>query len=332
MEYDVALIIPTFNEERHIKECLHSMKVQSFPFEKMDVLVVDGGSTDRTRPIVQEILQKCDNIRLINNPKKIQSVAFNIGVAHSRAPIIIRLDAHATYNARYVELCRKHLLEHPEYGNVGGICQTLPMNETLMAKSNAILNKSSFGIGGTKFRVGAEAGCVDTVPFGAFRREIVEKIGGMREDLPRAEDNEYNSRIHRCGYKVYLDPEIVSVYYARGTYKDSIRQMYNNGVSIGHLFYVDRQAIGLRHFIPFLFVCSIVVSIIGALFFKPLLWMLIAILAAYFLCCMGATLMLCMKNGWKFLFVLPILFFSVHMVYGCGTIVGLFKYANYYNK
>lgn len=332
MEYQIAIIIPTLNEEKYIKDCIQSVIAQSYPFEKMDVMVVDGGSCDNTRAIVSEIQKEWHNVRLIDNPLKIQSAAFNIGVKLSQAPIIIRLDAHATYNTRYVELCRKHLLENNQYGNVGGICQTLPMNNTLMAEANAILNKSSFGIGGSKFRVGASAGCVDTVPFGAFRREVIEKIGGMREDMPRAEDNEFNSRIHKYGLKVYLDPEIVSTYFARDTFKGSIRQMYSNGLSIGHLYYIDRSAIGLRHFVPFVFSMSLLVSAIGSLFRKPFLWLFLIILGMYFLCAVGATIVLCRKNGWKFFLVLPVLFFSVHCSYGFGTLVGLLKYAKQYSK
>ena len=153
----VAIIIPTLNEERFIECCLDSVRQQTYPFEQMDVMVVDGGSSDRTKEIVLMYCERFPNVRLLDNPKRIQSAAFNLGVKNSRAPIIIRLDAHATYNEKYVELCSKHLLEHQEYGNVGGVCKTLPMRNTLMAEANAILNKSMFGIGGAKFRIGTTA-------------------------------------------------------------------------------------------------------------------------------------------------------------------------------
>jgi glycosyltransferase involved in cell wall biosynthesis len=321
----VAIIIPTLNEEYFIECCLDSVRLQTYPFELMDVMVVDGGSVDKTCEIVEKYSEKYPNVRLLDNPQRIQSAAFNIGVRYSKAPIIIRLDAHAIYNEKYVDLCRKHLLEHQDYGNVGGICKTLPIRNTLMAEANAILNKSMFGIGGSKFRVGTSACCVDTVPFGAFRREVVEKIGGMREDMPRAEDNEYNSRIHKYGYKVFLDPEIVSTYYARDTYRGSVRQMYNNGDSIGHLFYIDHKAIGLRHFVPFLFVLGIIIGLIFGFFYHPFWWLLCVGLGIYFVLNLFATINECCKYGWKYFFLLPILFFSVHFSYGFGTIIGLLR-------
>lgn len=193
----VAVIIPTLNEESFIARCLDSVIDQSYPFEDMDVMVIDGGSTDRTIEIIQEYKLKYSNIRFLNNPGRIQSIAFNIGVQNSTAPYIVRLDAHALYKSYYIEGCIKGLKGDSNRGNVGGQWDIKPQNESLWATTNAILNYSKFGIGGASYRVGAQAGNVDTVPFGSFPRKIIEEIGGMREDLPRGEDNEFNSRIKK---------------------------------------------------------------------------------------------------------------------------------------
>ena len=331
-EYKVAVVIPTYNEELYIENCIESVRSQSFPFEEMDVMIVDGRSTDGTREIVQKMSELCPNIRLIDNPGKIQSIAFNIGVKNSSAPFVIRLDAHVSYDKHYIERCLYHLNRLSQIGDVGGICLTRTRRVGLIPEANAIVCQSRFGIGGASFRVGAPAGFVDTVPFGAFPRHVIDKIGGMREDLERAEDNEYVSRIKKTGYKVYLDPDIVSTYYARDSFKGLIKQMYANGVSIGQLFYVDCTAIGLRHFVPFAFLLSLFVSVIGAIFWKLFLWLLLIILCMYFLCAITATIALCGKNGWKYFYILPILFFCVHCSYGWGILIGLFKYAKQYSK
>lgn len=331
-EYKVAVVIPTYNEELYIENCIESVRNQSFPFEEMDVMIVDGRSTDGTREIVQKMSEHWPNVRLLDNPGKIQSIAFNIGVASSTAPYIVRLDAHVSYDSLYVEKCLCHLHSMPIIGDVGGICLTQTKRKGLLPEANSILCQSRFGIGGASFRVGAKAGYVDTVPFGAFPRTVINEVGGMREDMARAEDNEYVNRIKKAGYKIFLDPEIISTYYARDTFSGLIRQMYANGLSIGQLFYVDRDAIGLRHFVPFAFLMSLIVSSIGAIFWKPFLWLLLLILGMYLLCALAATVVLCNKNGWKFFFVLPILFFCAHCAYGFGTLVGLFKYAKQYAK
>ena len=201
--------------------------------------------------------------------KKIQSVAFNIGFKKSTAPYIIRLDAHAEYDSKYISLCIENLKQDEKRGNVGGRCNILPFNQSLWAQTNAILNHSRFGIGGAAFRVSKEAHNTDSVPFGAFPRKIIEKIGGMREDLPRGEDNEYNSRIRKAGYKIFFDPNIISSYFARPTLGASCKQMYANGNSIGYLYYIDREAIGIRHLVPLLFVVSGLFCIIISVLWSP---------------------------------------------------------------
>lgn len=324
MEYKVAVIIPTLNEEKFIARCLDSVIEQSYPFRDMDVMVVDGGSNDRTREIVEEYGRKYINIRFIHNPGRIQSIAFNIGVENSDAPYIVRLDAHALYKPYYIEGCIKGLEGDSKRGNVGGQWDIQPQNDSLWAITNAILNYSKFGIGGASYRIGAKAGDVDTVPFGSFPRTMIEKIGGMRDDLPRGEDNEFNSRIKKAGYSIYFDPAIECIYYARPTLKASCRQMYANGESIGHLFYVDRDSIGLRHMIPLIFVVGIIGGTILSLVFLPFVYLLLAGLCLYFLCDFVASLLAAKEHGWKFLLPLFVMFFCVHFSYGWGTIVGFF--------
>ena len=323
--YNVAIIIPTLNEEHFITRCLESVLGQTYPPEKMDIMVVDGNSTDNTCAIVRELGKSHTNIRLFDNPKRYQSIAFNIGVAASDAPYIIRLDAHATYHSQYVKHCVDLLANHPEYGNVGGVWDIQPQNASLIARTNALLNQLKFGIGGAAFRVGATAQAVDTVPFGAFRRQVVEEVGGMREDLARGEDNEYNARIRKAGYTIWLDPAIRSTYYARATWSSSCKQMYSNGISIGNLAYIDRNAIGLRHLVPLAFVLALMLSLITACFTRYGWYAFGIIAGAYTLAAIVADIDACSKHGWEYAFILPAMFFSVHVSYGIGTLIGLVK-------
>lgn len=309
-QYKIALIIPTLNEELHIEECLEAIHGQTFPFEDMDVMVIDGGSSDRTEEVVRRLMTKWANLRFIHNPGKIQSCAFNLGVSISDAPIVMRMDAHATMAPEYVERCYNHLQADATIGNVGGRCLIKPADVTSrMAVANAILNHSRFGIGGSDFRVSDEEKESDTVPFGAFRREVIQALGGMREDLPRGEDNEYNSRIHKAGYKIWFDPKIVSSYYARPTLRSSARQMYLNGVSIAWLWRIDHESLGLRHLVPLAFVLSIPLTLGATL----MLYMVVALLC---------TIRLCKDEGWRYFVPLLMLFPAIHVSYGWGTIVG----------
>ena len=331
LTYKVAIIIPTLNEERFIENCLASVMEQTFPFEEMDVMVVDGGSKDRTREIVEGISQRHPNVRLIDNPGRIQSIAFNIGVRASSAPYVVRLDAHATYNNVYIEKCLEIFSADAEIlgcapelvGNVGGVWNIRPQHSAIIAETSAILNQVRFGIGGAAFRVGAKAGFVDTVPFGCFPRRVIEEIGGMREDLARGEDNEYNSRIHKAGYKVYLNPEVVCTYFSRDTIRANMKQMYANGVSIGKLLYIDRASVGLRHLVPLAFVLSLIGCLILGCVYTPMFLLLALVVGLYAFAAIAATVSACIRFGWKYGLTLPMMFFLVHISYGWGTIVGV---------
>lgn len=321
----VCIIIPTLNEERFIERCLESVFCQSYPADRMDILVVDGGSRDRTRAIVAEIMLQHPNVRLIDNPGKIQSIAFNIGVINSEAPIVIRLDAHAWYDPEYVALCVRHLMDNDRYGNVGGKWEIASSRHTVVSEANAVLNRMKFGIGGADFRTGNSARVVDTVPFGAFRRSVLSEIGPMNERLARGEDNEFNARIREAGYLVYFDPAIRCRYYARPTFVSSVRQMYANGISIGNLLVHFRRAVGLRHLIPMFFVLSLVVGIFLSLFFPVAGYLLSAELGLYFLLAIFSAVFAGCTSGWSVVLLLPVLIFAVHFAYGAGTIIGVFK-------
>lgn len=321
---NVSVIIPTLNEELFIEACLQSVFAQTYPQDALDIMIIDGGSCDRTCECVSQIRQVHNNVRLIDNPQKIQSVAFNIGVKSSDAPIVIRLDAHATYDENYIALCVRHL-ENKKYGNVGGKCSICHRHNSIIALTNATLNKIKFGIGGASFRVDNRSKEVDTVPFGAFRRDVIDEVGLMNKLLPRGEDNEYNCRIREAGYKIFFDPQIVATYYARDTIKGCVKQMYANGVSIGSLLRYYRQAVGLRHIIPMLFVISIILLIILSIVSPICRLGLITGLILYgvidILACMQAS----MKYGWRNMFLLPILIPIVHISYGIGTIEGIVR-------
>lgn len=322
---NVTIIIPTLNEASFIRKCLDSILAQTYPLDLLDIIIVDGGSNDDTLKFVNEAIASNSKIRIIHNQKRIQSAAFNLGVENSISPILIRMDAHALYDKDYVSLCVKHLIMNNTIGNVGGIWNIVPQDNSLIANANAILNKSTFGIGGASFRVGAKAGFTNTVPFGAFRRDVVETVGKMNEALPRGEDNEYNFRIIKSGYKIYFDPRIVSTYFARKTIKSSAKQMYSNGVSIGKLVTINYKIINFRHIVPFTFVLSLFILLMLSNVHILFLFLALLEIALYIVMNLFFSFRLALKHGFKYFIVLPILFSVVHFSYGIGTLVGIFK-------
>lgn len=320
----ISVIIPVLNEEKYIQTCINSLIQQSFNFNEMEIIVVDGGSKDRTVEITRKIHSKYPNVKILNNPLKIQATAFNIGIENSTTPIVIRLDAHAKYHRDYIKYIIEGL-EDKKYGNVGGRWEMASQNNSLIGEANAIINQMRFAIGGADFRVSNQKKEVETVPFGGFRREVIEEIGGMNPNLPRGEDNEYNKRILQAGYKILFDPRIVATYYARPDLKSMLKQMYANGFSIGILLHCYCSSVSIRHLIPFIFFLSIIFLVLSGLFLKSLWWILAVELIAYFFCNILFSIQEAKKYGWKFLSVLPWEVFLIHLSYGLGTLVGLIK-------
>lgn len=320
----VTVIIPTLNEENFVSRCLESILCQSFDIKKLDIIVIDGGSLDKTCDIVDLYHKKYCNITLLHNPKRIQAAAFNLGIEYSDSPIIIRLDAHALYDKDYIKLCVEHI-STLKYGNVGGRWIMKPQNSSIMAQANAILNGMRFAIGGASYRVSDNTTEVETVPFGCYLRDVITKVGPINEMLFRGEDNEYNYRIRKAGYKILFDPKIKCDYFARPTYKTSVKQMYANGFSIGVLLHQCRKSINIRHLIPFLFLLSIVVLGIASFVTKFALYLLLVELGLYAILDIVSSILNSLGKSWKMYFILPFLVFSVHMAYGLGIFIGIIK-------
>ncbi len=218
MKPKVSIVIPCFNERQTIGLLLESILRQSFPIDQIEVFIVDGISTDGTRDIIHAFAEKQPELtmKLIENPERIIPAALNRAIEHAHGDVIVRLDAHSIPSTHYVETCVA-TLEETGAANAGGQWEIRPQADKWMARAIAVAASHPLGAGDARYRVGGEAGPVDTVPFGAFRREWIERIGKFNQNLLTNEDYEYNFRIRQAGGLVWYDPAIKSAYIARGT-------------------------------------------------------------------------------------------------------------------
>jgi len=186
----VTAIVPCLNEERHIAECLDSILANDYPKDKMEILVVDGYSKDKTLEIIKSKGEQFSVIRLLDNPRVITPAAMNIGIQNAKGDIIIKMDAHSVYAKDYISKCVEHL-EESGADNVGGVLESVPAKDTLMAKAIAICLSHVFGAGGSYFRTGTDAPReVDTVAFGCYKKEVFDRIGLFNEKMAQIEDLE----------------------------------------------------------------------------------------------------------------------------------------------
>jgi len=321
----ISVIIPVLNEENYIATCLDSILESDFSMEEMEILLVDGGSQDKTVDIVKEYMTKYANIQWLKNPQKIVPVAMNIGIREAKGDYIVRLDAHASYPKDYFsKLIAWH--QKLDADNIGGIVQTEVINAS--PKTNAIKKVLShpLGVGNSDFRVGVdELKEVDTVPFGCYPKEVFDRYGLYDERLVRNQDIELNKRIVHGGGKIYLVPDVSCVYYARENFKDLVKNNFANGYwNILTAFYTGTfRSLSLRHFIPLLFLLSLILPMFAAFWYTPFIWVGLLSLASYLSLVIIISLRL--KNETDSFWYLLISFLTLHFSYGAGSLAGLIK-------
>lgn len=322
--YSISIVIPTLNEENHIEKCLSSVFNQTYYSNITEIFVVDGGSIDRTVEIVNRLCLDHTNLFLLHNNKIIQAAAFNIAIDNFKGDLLIRLDAHCTYDSEYIHYCVRYHASF-DYGNVGGRCIIEPDSGSNMAKVIALANASRFGLGFAAYRVGEKIMFTDSVPFGSFTKKVLSDVGKMDESLPRGEDNEYNARIREKGYKILFDPKIVSYYYSPAKLKLFLKKMYANGFSIGVLLRVSKKSINLRHLVPLTFVVALIAGVSLSFVHVLFKFALLLLILIYLILIITSVMPKFLKDEIKLIPIYIFVVLFVHIFYGIGTIVGLIK-------
>ncbi|MFY1613230.1 glycosyltransferase family 2 protein [Macellibacteroides fermentans] len=322
----LSIVCPIYNEEKYISQCIDSLLQQDYPKEDLEILLVDGMSTDNTRTIVKQYSIKYPYIHLIDNPKKIVPCAMNIGIKNAKGNIIIRLDAHATYEKDYFSVLSRRLVEL-EADNVGVVCKTDVLNKSPKSLAIREVLGNKFGVGNSAFRTGInKVQEVDTVPFGCWRREVFDKYGMYDERLIRNQDIELSKRIIRGGGKIFIVPDTYCTYLAREKFSALAKNNYQNGKwNILTVYYTKQwSSLSIRHFVPMLFILSIIGPTLLSLIYKPFVLISIISLLSYIITLTLICIPLCIKKKLKFYYLLAS-FITLHFSYGWGSIIGIFK-------
>jgi glycosyltransferase involved in cell wall biosynthesis len=320
----VSIIVPCYNERETIRLLLDAIHGQTYPVSEMEVIIADGLSTDDTRREIAAFQGAHPEleVRVVDNPRRIIPAALNRALADARGEIVVRLDAHSAPRPDYVEQCVV-ALKAGLGENVGGLWEIQPGGESWKARAIAAAAAHPLGVGDARYRVGGEPQLVDTVPFGAFYRALVERIGPFDETLLTNEDYEFNVRIRRSGGRVWFDPAIRSAYFARKDFAALARQYWRYGYWKARMLrrypgaFRIRQAAGL-------FVISFPLLAIFGLWL-PWAWRLLGLeTLVYLLALMAAGVHI----GWKkkdfgmFLGV-PIAIAVMHFSWGSGFLWSL---------
>jgi len=325
MSLFLSIISPVRNEEKYIAKCLTSLVRQDYDSQQYEILVVDGMSTDRTRDIIKEFEKKYENIKLFDNPNKTVPYALNIGLKHAKGSIIIRVDGHAVIEKDYLYQCVKYL-QQTKADCVGGYIESI--NDAKIGKAIALAMSSSFGVGNARFRTSTKEGFVDTVAFGAYRREVFQKIGNFDEELVRNQDDEFNYRLRKYGGRIYMTSKIKAYYYPRSNIIKLWKQYFQYGMWKVRVMQKHFEVMQLRQFVPLIFLLTILGNLLLGIFIRPLLWGLLFINTIYITISLYISLKISLTHGLRYFILLPLIFAVLHFSYGLGFLWGIIKFFN----
>jgi glycosyltransferase involved in cell wall biosynthesis len=325
----VSVIAPCRNEAAFIEKAIKTILHSDYPAELIELLVVDGMSTDGTREIVQKMAEHDNRVKLLDNPQIIVPVGMNIGINASHGEYIIRIDCHSTFAPDYITKCVE-VSERTGADNVGGYMETLPGAETAVAEAIATATSNRFGIGNSMFRLSGTEQEVDTVPFGTFRRELFDKIGLYDQRLVRNQDIELNARIRKTGGRIIISPDIKLGYYNRATYRGLWQQSFNNALWNPYTLWLAGHGPSARHFIPMIFILGLMVLATGAILFWFVKWILLGYVLLYLFIAFYFSIQSTRQTNISALLVLWS-FVTLHVSYGLGTLWSIvtipFKFA-----
>lgn len=317
----VSIVVAVRNEADFIERCLVSLLRGDYPRDRMEILVVDGMSTDGTRAIVERIARQDPRVRLLDNPRKIVACGVNTGILASTGEIITWLGGHAEYAPDFISRSVEALRAHPEAWCVGGPIHTVA--EGYVGRTIAAAMSTPVGVGNAMFRLAGYEGYTDTATFASYWRWVFDKIGLFDEELVRNQDDELNLRVILAGGKIYLSPKIRSEYYPRTSLRKLARQYFQYGFWRIRTIQKHRQPATLRQIAPLCFVLAWLILLGLTLAWRPAAWMLATFACLYAVGLLLGALDVARRTGLKEAALAPIVFMILHFAYGIGSLRGL---------
>ena len=316
----ITVIIPMRNEERRIGQCLKSIVESTYPLANCEILAVDGASKDHSREILLRKIMHIPFAHLMLNPRQQVSSGLNIAIRQARAEFVFRMDAHCEYSKEYFKTCLQEL-KRTRAANVGGGLDTMPGGTSWVSRCIASVSKHPVGVGNAAFRLGKGGQYVDTVPFGAYRREIFETVGVYHEDLPRNQDYELNARIRAAGFPIYLSAYIQTRYYNSAHIIHFMRQAGKNGWFAMRCWLLNPQSFCWRHAAPMLFVITMTFLIGLSIHngYAQLAGIIFGLL--YIVALLRAGIQIALYNDWRHALLAPTLIATYHITYGVATLI-----------
>jgi succinoglycan biosynthesis protein ExoA len=324
----VSIIIPMRNEASSIAELLDGVLGQDYPAERLEVLVVDGASTDDSAPVVERYATHDRRVRLLSNPRRIVPTALNIAIRAARGEIICRIDGHTRVAKDYVRI-GVETLQRTGADNVGGRMDAVGGGWFGNAVADA--TASRFGVG-AYFHFGTEEREVDTVYLGMWPRQVFERVGLFDEELVRNQDDEFNYRLRKAGGRVVLNPAMRSWYQNRQDVAHLVSQYYQYGQWKVRVLQKHPRQMSWRHFIPPAFVAGMVVLALAGAWLPAAARLLRLATAAYLLVVLFAAVQASRRRGVTGVLATALALTCLHVSWGSGFLHGLIVFADRWRR
>ncbi len=321
----ISVVVPCYNEEQTIQKLLEALRGQTCALDQFEVVISDGLSTDSTRSRIQAFSSQHPEVKIfiVDNINKTIPAGLNRAIEAAQGIYIIRLDAHSSPYPDDLERCVRALQQG--LGEiVGGVWEIRPGGDGWQARGIAAAAAHPLGVGDAHYRFTNKAQYVDTVPFGAYTRDLFMRLGGFNESLLTNEDYEFNTRLRLGGGRIWLDPEIRSIYFARANISQLLRQYARYGFWKAKMIRQYPGTLRWRQALPPLFVLSLVFLIMAGLLWIPVWWLLGLELMVYFMVLMvaGIQAAYCRKD-WSLVFGVPLAIACMHLTWGSAFLGGL---------
>ena len=268
----VIVAIPTLNEERHIAACLRSLVDNCAFTAETKIVVADGGSTDRTRQVVEDLQKTLPHLHLIDNPAKFQSAAINAVAEQEAGPkhlLLVRCDAHAVYPPGYVRDVVASFGANSEAASIATVMDA--QGSSCFQRASAWVVDTPFGSGGSAHRGGSRSGWVDHAHHAGFRLSWFRKIGGYDPTFTHNEDAEYDHRLGLAGGKIWLDAGIRMDYQMRPTLGGLAKQYWRYGRGRARTVLKHQMRPRLRQLIPAINVLLLAITTLLGFVWTPAL-------------------------------------------------------------
>jgi len=313
----LSIVIPTLNEQSHIENLIRSFD-DNDSINK-EILITDGGSSDSTTEIVRQLEYSNSRIHLLENPERYVSQGFNKAFKNAKGNYISLVGAHAQYPKNYFSHCIEAIASG-ECDAAGGFL--IQKGKTPMGHAIAQVMSSRFGVGDTPFRTTQKRMYVDSVAFAVYDRKVFDKVGLLDEELVRNQDDEFHYRLNEAGFRILMLPELEVIYYVRDSLKALFIQYYQYGLYKPLVFKKVFSGMKWRHLVPAFFVLYL-------LSFLLVLWWPFWMLPLIMYLVMDIYFSLNSPQSWNVKVRSLIVFPVLHIAYGSGFIMGLWKWRNH---